>query len=291
MPDRTPPRRDRGRRRPAGVVQRVVDRGLAVLAPDPDRPGAWLLSVDGTPQSHVDLTDPTYLDFEYVRWLARLLDTVAPAGVPLRVLHLGGGGCTLARYVAATRPRSGQLVVELDGALVELVRQHLPLPRAGVRVRTGDAREVLTGLRDASYDAVVGDVFGGARVPAHLTSTQYLEQVARVLRPGGVYAANLPDGPPLRFAREQSATLRAVFGHTALVGPPPVLRGRRFGNLVLAGSAAPLPVAELSRAMAADPFPVRVLDQDELATFTGTARPTDDARAEPSPEPPPDLFG
>jgi spermidine synthase len=285
------PRADRSRRRSPGTVEHQVDLGTAVLAPDPDRPGAWLLSVDGTPQSHVDPADPTYLDFEYVRWLARLADAVAPAGEPLRVLHLGGGGCTLARYLAATRPRSGQLVVELDAALVELVRRHLPLPRAGIRVRTGDAREVLTGLRDAGYDLVVGDVFGAARVPAHLTSVQYLEQVARVLRPGGVYAANLPDGPPLRFAREQAATLRAVFPRTALVGSPQVLRGRRFGNLVLVGSTAPLPVAELSRHAAGDAFPARVLDHDELAGFAGQARPTDDARATPSPEPPGALFG
>lgn len=285
------PRPDRTRRRSPGTVEQPVDHGTATLAPDPDSPGGWLLSVDGTPQSYVDLTDPTRLDFEYVRWLARLLDAVAPAGEPLQVLHLGGGGCTLARYLAATRPRSGQLVVELDAALVELVRRHLPLPRAGLRVRTGDAREVLAGLHAGRYDVVVGDVFGAARVPAHLTSVQYLEQVARVLRPGGVYAANLPDGPPLRFAREQAATLRAVFGSTTLVGPPQVLRGRRFGNLVLIGSAGPLPVAELTRQAAADPFPTRVLDHDELGRFAGTARPTRDATAVPSPQPPPDLFG
>ena len=285
------PPADRSRRRMPGTVEEQVDHGTAVIAPDPDRPGGRLLSVDGTPQSYVDLDDPTHLDFEYVRWLARLLDALAPAGEPLQVLHLGGGGCTLARYLAATRPRSGQLVVELDAALVELVRRHLPLPRTGLRIRTGDAREVLTGLRDARYDVVVGDVFGAARVPAHLTGVEYLEQVARVLRPGGVYAANLPDGPPLRFAREQAATLRAVFGSTTLVGPPQVLRGRRFGNLVLIGSAGPLPVAELTRQAAADPFPTRVLDHDELGRFAGTARPTRDATAVPSPQPPPDLFG
>ena len=100
-----------------------VDSGVAELVADPGRPGAWTLLLDGTPQSHVDLGDPRHLEFEYMRWLGHLVDLAAPAGQPLRVLHLGGGGLTLARYVAATRPGSSQLAVEWDAALVDLVRR------------------------------------------------------------------------------------------------------------------------------------------------------------------------
>jgi spermidine synthase len=74
------------------------------LVPDPDRPRAWTLVVDGTPQSHVDLDDPRHLEFEYMRRLGHLIDLAAPPARPLRVLHLGAGALTLARYVAATRP-------------------------------------------------------------------------------------------------------------------------------------------------------------------------------------------
>src|SRR6266849_4742575 len=103
------------------------------LAADPDRPAAWTLLADGFPQSHVDLDDPRHLEFEYVRRLGHLIDLAAPAGQPLRVLHLGGGGLTLARYVAATRPGSRQLAVDCDAALVDLVRRRLPLDRHGRR--------------------------------------------------------------------------------------------------------------------------------------------------------------
>ena len=88
-----------GRRRDADRVVEQVDTGQAELVPDPDRPGSWTLLLDGAPQSHVDLTDPTHLEFEYVRRLAAALDLIAPAGAPLRVLHLGGGALTLPRYV------------------------------------------------------------------------------------------------------------------------------------------------------------------------------------------------
>jgi len=131
-----------GSRRGVTPIEQQVDHGTARLTGDPDRPGAWVLSLDGTPQSYVDPDDPTYLDFEYMRWLGHLIDAVAPAGRPLKVLHLGGGAWTLARYVAATRPRSRQLVVEHDVALIDLVRRHLPAPRLGIRVRSGDARQV-----------------------------------------------------------------------------------------------------------------------------------------------------
>jgi spermidine synthase len=118
-----------------------------------------MLLVDGVPQSHVDLDDPSYLDFEYVRRLGHVIDTAAPAAQPLRVLHLGAGALTLARYVTATRPSSTQLAVEVDAALVDLVRRRLPL--RGVRVRIGDARAVLERLRAGSFDVVIADVFAG----------------------------------------------------------------------------------------------------------------------------------
>jgi SAM-dependent methyltransferase len=262
---------------------------MAELVADPDRPSSWTLLVDGTPQSHVDLVDPTYLDFEYIRWFGHVADLAAAPGAALNVLHLGGGAWTLARYVAATRPGSRQRVVELDAALVELVRERLPSEGTGIRVRTGDAREVLAGLGTDSVDLMAVDVFSGARIPAHLTSVEFVAQAARVLRPGGVYAANLADGAALGFARAQAATVSAGFAHTALIGTPQVLRGRRFGNLVLLGAQMPLPTSELARRAAGDPFPARVVSGADLTRFVAGARPVTDATAGPSPLPPSGL--
>ncbi|TBL27008.1 spermine synthase, partial [Verrucosispora sp. SN26_14.1] len=233
-----------GRRRDADRITAQVDTGQAELVPDPDRPGSWTLLLDGAPQSHVDMTDPTHLEFEYVRRLAAAIDLVAPAGAPLRVLHLGGGALTLPRYVAATRPGSVQRVVEVDGALVELVRRELPWrPDARVKVRVDDARAVLAAGRDAGYDVIVADVFAGSRTPARLTSVEYAAEVARVLRPGGWYLANLADGPPLRYARGQVATVRELLPRACLVADAGVLRGRRYGNLVLVAGRQDPPVA------------------------------------------------
>jgi hypothetical protein len=288
------------------ALQADVASGVAELVADADRPRAWTLRVDGIPQSHVDLDDPHYLEFEYMRRLGHLADLTAPSGEPLRVLHLGGGGLTLARYVAATRPGSQQLAVESDAALVDLVRRLLPLDQPGrraaagragagraggrIRVRVGDARAVLEEVRAASFDLVIADLFAGARTPAHVTTVEFAAAAAAALTPAGVFAANLGDGPPLTHARARVATVRAVFPHACLIADPAVLRGRRFGNLVLAASGAELPVAGLARRTAGDPFPGRVTGGEDLDRFAAGARPRTDAQAEPPPVPPPHLF-
>ncbi|MFI7022325.1 spermidine synthase [Micromonospora sp. NPDC049900] len=280
-----------GRRRTTDRIAARVDTGQAELVPDPDRPGSWTLLLDGAPQSHVDLADPTHLEFEYVRRLAAAIDLVAPAGTPLRVLHLGGGALTLPRYVAATRPGSVQRVVEVDGALVDLVRRELPWrPDPRLRVRVDDARTVLAGGRDAGYDVIVADVFAGSRTPARLTSVEYAAEVARVLRPGGWYLANLADGPPLRYARGQVATVRELLPRACLVADAAVLRGRRYGNLVLVAGRQEPPVAALTRRAAGDWFPGRVLAGADLDRFAGGAPVVRDSDAADSTPPPPGIF-
>ncbi|MEU5435714.1 fused MFS/spermidine synthase [Streptomyces sp. NPDC020719] len=281
----------RGRAVAAEAVVEAVDGGLAELIPDRDRPRGWTLLLDGAPQSHVDLDAPDRLTFEYQRRLGHVIDLAADPGRPLDVLHLGGGAFTLARYTAATRPRSSQQIVEVDAALVQLVRRELPLdPQARIRVRALDAREGLGKLPDGWADLVVADVFSGARTPAHLTSTEFLAEVRRVLRPGGIYAANLADGPPLAHLRGQIATAAGIFPEVALAADPTVWRGKRFGNAVLVASDVPLPVAELTRRIAGDPHPGRVEHGRALADFTGGATAVTDASAKPSPVPPPSVF-
>lgn len=272
-------------------VTRDVDTGTAKLLPDVDRPRGWLLTVDGAPQSYVDLDSPTYIEFEYARRLAHVLDAAAEPGRPLDVLHLGGGALTLPRYLAARRPGSRQQVVEADRGLLALVEEHLPLPAGtGIRVHAADARTALEAAPEVSVDVIVADVFGGSRVPAHLTSVEYARGAARVLRPGGLYAANLADSAPFTFLRGQLANFAALFDHLCLIAEPAVLRGRRFGNAILVASRDELPVDRLAREVLADAFPARVVHGPALRRLIGNAVPVRDAEAVSSPEPPSGAF-
>jgi len=276
------------------------------LLGDLDRPRAWMLLAGGVPQSHVDLDDPRHLELEYMRVLGHLIDLAAPAGAALRVLHLGGGGLTLARYVAATRPGSTQLAAESDPEVASLVRQRLPLDqparrqaarRAGGRagegritVRVADARSVVEAVPPGSFDVLVTDVFAAAQTPGHLTSAEFTAAAARALAPSGIFAANIADGPPLAHAKRRVAAVRSVFEHACLIAEPAVLRRRRFGNLIVAAAGRDLAVAALTRRLAADPFPSRLVDGADLDRFVAGSRPITDADAEPSPVPPPDVF-
>jgi hypothetical protein len=266
--------------------------GTAELLRDLDRPNGWMLSVDDVAQSYVDLDDPKHLEFDYVRRIGDVIDCLPPPGAALEALHVGGGACTLPRYVAATRPGSRQLVLDADGPLIELVREELDLRSVpSLRVRISDGREGIATRHDASADLVVLDAFQRAEMPGGLATIECTRDLARVLRPGGTLLVNISDGPGLPFARRVIATLSEVFGHVLLLAEPAVLRGRRFGNLVLAASAAELPMDAIRSRAASAVFPSRCVTGSELKKLRGQADPLTDAVPVKTPTPPQHAFG
>lgn len=254
----------------------------------------WVLDVDGTPQSAIDPLDPTALSFAYIRHMAQAIDAVFPARRPLTALHLGAGALTLPRYLEHSRPGSRQQVLELEPALVELVRGVAPLPAgASIRIRYGDARRQLArlprGLHGAA-DLVVVDVFAGPSTPAHVTSLEFFTELAAFPAPGGLVLVNVADGRELRFARGCIAGLRETFGRTALIADPGVLKGRRFGNIAAVASREPVAFEGLPRLLAAGYPPATLADDAQTLAWLRGARPVRDAQAVPSPVPGGNVF-
>ncbi|KNC19288.1 spermidine synthase [Arthrobacter sp. RIT-PI-e] len=231
--------------RPTGprpeIGEFAIDTGTCELEPDPYAADGWVLRINGVPSSHIDLADPLRLDFEYMRWIASLVDSRWASTDRLRALHLGGGACSLARRFAASHAQARQVVVELDGRLAELVRGWFDLPRAPlVRIRVGEARAVTETLSEGSRDLIIRDVFAGAVTPAPLLTVEFARAAKRVLADDGVYVVNCGDGPSLALAKCEAATIGAEFAHTAIIADPAMLKGRRYGNVIIAGSDAPL---------------------------------------------------
>jgi spermidine synthase len=248
----------------------------ASVQADPATPSGRTLILNSAHHSYVDLRNPLHLQFAYVQWLAAVTDALSPSTAPssdspLDVLHLGGGGFTMPEYVRVTRPGSRQLVLELDGGLVDLDKKKLGLVTGpDLRVRVGDARVGLTAQPWASADLVIGDAFGYLVVPWHLSTREMMTEAARVLRPGGVYAQNVIDYPPDRFIKAELATVAAVFPYVALIAPPAALAGKVGSNFVIVASNAPLPLTAIRAGLnrhAADP--VTLLPD---ASFAGHAR-------------------
>lgn len=272
---------------------RLDHGGVARIVPS-DFTSGFELIVDETPQSHVDLDDPTHLHFEYVVRMGAVIDQLGTPGAALTAVHLGAGALTIPRYIEATRPGSRQQVIELEAPLATLVREHLPLPRgAAIRIRIGDAREGVRRLPAALTgvcDLVVSDAYSGAQTPAHLTSVEFYRELSALLAPTGVLLVNIADGPGLAFARRQVATIGAVLPHVAVLADAQVLKGRRFGNLVIAASATPLPAEWLPRMLAAGPHPAKIAQGAEVAAFAKDARVVTDADATASPRPDTSVF-
>jgi len=241
-----------------------------------DGADAFLVRLGGRDQSHVDLADPTHLAFDYVRRMGDVVDAFAAPGETLRVLHVGGAGLTLPRYVAATRPGSSQVVLEPHSGLTDQVRERLPLPRrSGIKVRPQDGVAGVRGVRDGWADLVLLDAYRDGAVPGELLVRSHIAEVDRVLAPGGLYLLNLADRAPFAATRRAVATLRERFAHVMVSAEPATLRGRRPGNLLVVVGHAEVPVRALADRSASSPAPYRVLDAAAVSDGLGGGLPLD----------------
>jgi hypothetical protein len=212
----------------------------ATVVTDPARPSGRTLLLDNLRHSYVDLRDPTHLEFRYTRLFAAVVDATL-GDRPLRSLHIGGGGFTFPRWLVATRPGSTNTVLEVDPDIVDIAVEDLGLePGRSLKVRIGDARLSITDEPTSRYDLVVGDAFGGLSVPWHLTTVEMVREVARTLRPNGVYVLNVIDAGPHALVRAELATLRRVFAEVAVVAPP----DGPAGNYVLVASDRPFELGD-----------------------------------------------
>jgi spermidine synthase len=208
---------------------------------DPEHSGAKVLVLDRGFNSDVDVSNPSYLGFDYEKWVSGAIDGISRRA-PLDGVFVGGGAFTLPRWLEATHPGSRSNVLEVDGQLVDFDRRELGLrTSAELRATVGDARLTMEREPSQSADVIVGDAFSSRTVPWQLMTTEWLKDVRRVLKPKGIYALNMIDFPPLRLLRSEAATLLPRFSHMRLITfayPSGRIAG---GNEVLISSNAPIP--------------------------------------------------
>lgn len=247
---------------------------------DPDRANAQVLVLDDLRHSYVDRDDPTHLEFAYTQRFGDAIDAAFPAGQPLGAVHLGGGGFTMPRWLAATRPGSVSTVLEVDAGVVDLGRRELGVDRIpDLEVRVGDARTELARLPDSSADLVIGDAFGARSVPWHLATTEFTDEVRRVLRPGGLYILNIIDRDPLALLAAETATVAERFVDVSLMIRPDQLGPGEGGNAVLVASDEMPDLDLLRRLAAARGEPGSVLDDAQTREFAEGAPILTDDRA------------
>lgn len=259
------------------------------LFPDRDHPGAFWVRFGLTSQSWVDPARPDFLAFEYVQHIAMVLDHTVLDTAPLhrlRVVHIGGAGMSLPRWVAWRRPGTAQVVCEPDAALTEEVRRKIPLPpRSGIKVRDVDGRSGLSAMADDWADVVIVDAFDGAQVPGELATEECLDELRRVVRGAGVVVFNVTDRAPFAWAKALAAGLVGRWRHLIVGMEPVVAKGKRFGNLLVVASDAAPDVAGIERESAKLTIGYRWITGREARSWPGGAEPMRDDASTPSPGP------
>lgn len=254
-----------------GPCEYETTYSCAIVAEDEDRPTGRTLILDRVRNSYVDLEDPTYLEFRYIKLIADIIETTAADG-PLDMVSIGGGGFTMPGYVEHTRPGSDNTVLEIDAKLVEIGHEELALSDE-VDVVVADARISLRDVPDSSADVVIGDAYSGASVPWHLTTVEHNQEIRRVMAPGSIYIMNVIDYDDLDYIRAQALTLREVFDEVALFAPDSYLAGAAGGNFILVASESPIDVAAIEATIAARGGSESGIQGDELIRFIGEAEP------------------
>lgn len=278
------PRRSNSRPRGQYLPQDAIATSHATveLTTDTADPNGVMLWIDGTESSYLDLADPSHLVFEYMQQMMLVLrHTLSSSRV--RAVHLGGAGCAMARAVAHDWPHARQIAVEWDALLAQYVREWFELPRSPrLRIRVSDGRTAVAGFPAGSKDLIIRDVFTGRFVPAHMRTAEFTAAVAEALSPDGLYLLNTADRPPLTQARREAATVATAFEHVLVIAEPAVLKGRRYGNVVIAAAHRALPALDLVPALRALPIPASCLAGQKVAEFIGTYAPFRDGQTDPA---------
>ena len=137
-----------------------------------------------------------------------------------RVLVIGGGDGGTARE-CLRHPGVRRLdMVEIDGRVVELSREHLPTiggsawsdPRFQLTV--GDGIAWAADAADTSYDVVLVDGSDQAGPAEGLFNRTFFDHCRRILKPGGVFATQSESPEAFRDVHIAMVRLiREVFGH------------------------------------------------------------------------------
>lgn len=170
-------------------------------------------------------------------------------GAAERVLIIGAGDGGVLRRVLQHRTVRQAVMVEIDGAVIRLVREHMPGiagsawddPRAEIIV--GDGIGHVADAADAAFDVIIVDSTDPAGPGEGLFTAEFYRDCARVLSPSGLVVNQ--SGVPFMQAdelRDTSARRAAAFTHvTAYVAAVPTY----VGGFMALGLASMQPIVRL----------------------------------------------
>jgi len=142
-----------------------------------------------TIQSSMRLARPNDLELAYTRSMMAFLLFIPP---PRRVLMVGLGGGSLAKFVYHRLPGAVTEVLEVNPQVVSIARRLFELPAADARltVRVCDAAQFIA-ADGGGFDTILVDGYDGEAQVAELATKEFYGNCRRRLERGGVLVVNL----------------------------------------------------------------------------------------------------
>lgn len=234
-------------------------QSLTVTA-EPGNPAHRAFFQDMLRHSEINLNEPEKLLYPYHRLYEAFINRARGKNSdPIRLLCLGGGGYAFPQALFVTRPGSEIIAVEIDPGVTKAAREAFGLAEdAPIEIHHMDARNYLADAvrrnREAPgsvppFDVILCDALGEYDIPWHMTTREFNEMVAALLKPDGLYLVNQIDAYDHGgFLNAMNQTLRTVFSSVSAVS---VIRDLGPRNtMVWAAGNTPLDATDIADWMA-----------------------------------------
>ncbi len=176
------------------------------------------LVLDNLVQSYVNLNNPLYLEYEYLKIYADILKWRFDKNNTFQTLSIGGGGYTFPRYMEIYYPHSEIEVVEIDPEVTKVAYEYLGLsPNTRIKTYNTDGRWYVMNC-PKKYDVIFIDAFNDLSVPYHLTTKEFAKELKDIMKPTGILLTNIVDNfQKGAFLPSYVKTLREVFGYKVFI--------------------------------------------------------------------------
>ncbi|MFZ4701038.1 MAG: hypothetical protein ACOYMG_13390 [Candidatus Methylumidiphilus sp.] len=172
-------------------------------------------------QSAFSLDDPSRLELAYIR---AMLSALLFANEPGKVLLIGLGGGSLAKFLLESFPKCRVDAVERRAAVVDIARTYFGLPddeRLVIRVGEADQWVEEQRLREGEmYDLILIDAYDHLGMDSSINALDFFSDCVGLLRQTGTLGMNLWGSHPVSL-RQSLGLLKTCFPGRALRLPVP----------------------------------------------------------------------
>jgi spermidine synthase len=176
------------------------------------------------PQGGINLKDPDELLFEYTRLSFTSLAFLDKE--PKDVVFVGLGAGVMPRYFNRYYGDANIDVVEIDPDIFLLAKKYFHfVEKEKMKVHIADGR-VFIKRSPEKYDMIFLDAYKGDSIPFHLTTIEFLREVKKRLKKGGVVVSNILSGSTNKYFWSMVRTYRKEFGQLY------IYRGEKVDNFV-----------------------------------------------------------